>query len=140
MKKLTQSLSAASLFLATLPFVSQVHAITTNTIRVNERNLGFEIPTFSTILSFIIKFFFVVAGIAALIYLLWGAFSWVTSGGDKGNVEKARDKIVNAIVGILLIIVVVAVVATLEQVVFKQALCFGLTCDVTLPNILEPVK
>lgn len=138
MKKVKDSLTAASLFLATLPFVTQVHAGATNTIRVNERALGFEIPSFSTLLSFIIKFFFVIAGIAALIYLLWGAFAWVTSGGEKGNVEKARDKIVNAIVGVLLIIVVVAVVATLEQVVFKQALCFGLTCDVTLPNILNP--
>lgn len=140
MKKLSRTLGATSLFLATLPVFSQVLAqgATTNTIRVNQAALGFYIPSFSTILSFIIKFFFVVAGIAALIYLLWGAFSWVTSGGDKGNVEKARDKIVNAIVGILLIIVVVAVVATLEQVVFKQALCFGLTCDVTLPNILQP--
>jgi uncharacterized membrane protein len=109
----------------------------TNTIRVNENAIGFAIPSFSTILSFVIKFFFVIAGIAALIYLLWGALSWVTSGGDKGNIEKARNKIVNAIVGVLLIIVVVAVVATLEQVVFKQALCFGLTCDVTLPNLLD---
>lgn len=138
MKKLYQNLTTAALFLATLPVFTNVLAAS-NTIRVNETALGFRIPTFSTILSFIIKFFFVVAGIAALIYLLWGAFSWVTSGGDKGNVEKARDKIVNAIVGILLIIVVVAVVATLEQVVFKQALCFGLTCDVSLPNILQPL-
>jgi uncharacterized membrane protein len=138
MKKLYQNLTTASLFLATLPVLSQVHA--SNTIRVNERAIGFVIPTFSTILSFVIKFFFVIAGIAALIYLLWGALSWVTSGGDKANVEKARDKIVNAIVGILLVIVVVAVVATLEQVVFKQALCFGLTCDVTLPNILQPIR
>lgn len=137
MKKLYQSLGSTSLFLATLPFLSQVYAAS-NTIRVDENSLGFRIPTFSTILSFVIKFFFVVAGIAALIFLLLGAFAWVTSGGDKGNVEKARDKIVNAIVGILLIIVVVAVVATLEQVVFKQALCFGLTCDVTLPNLLQP--
>jgi uncharacterized membrane protein len=137
MRKASRFFSTTSLFLATLPILTQVHAQVTNTIRVNENSIGFAIPSFSTILSFVIKFFFVIAGIAALIYLLWGALSWVTSGGDKGNIEKARNKIVNAIVGVLLIIVVVAVVATLEQVVFKQALCFGLTCDVTLPNLLD---
>lgn len=107
------------------------------TIRVNENALGFAIPTFSVILTFLIRFFFVMAGIAALIYLMWGAFAWVVSGGEKGSVEKARDKIVAAIVGVLLIVVVVALVATLENVVFKKSLCFGLTCDVTLPTLLE---
>ncbi|MFQ5452386.1 MAG: hypothetical protein ACE5DQ_02365, partial [Candidatus Paceibacterota bacterium] len=43
--------------------------------------LGFEIPTFGEILTFLVRFFFVIAGLAALFYLLWGAISWVTSGG-----------------------------------------------------------
>src|SRR5438046_2839860 len=62
-------------------------------IQVSEGALGFRIPSFGDILTFIIRAFFVVAGIFALIYLLLGAFSWITSGGDKDKVEKARDKI-----------------------------------------------
>jgi hypothetical protein len=37
-----------------------------------------------------------------------------------------------------MIVVVLAVIATLEQVIFQQTLCFGLTCPLTLPPILKP--
>jgi len=35
-----------------------------------------------------IQLFFFVAGIAALIYLLWGAFDWITSNGEKEKITK----------------------------------------------------
>lgn len=103
-----------------------------------EKSLKFQTPGFSDILTFIIRAFFVVAGIFALIYLLLGAFSWITSGGDKEKVESARNKIQAALVGIILIIIVVALVATLEQIVFQQTLCFGLTCAASIPTLLVP--
>jgi cytochrome bd-type quinol oxidase subunit 2 len=105
--------------------------------QVDESALKFSIPTFGDILTFLIRGFFAIAGVAALVYLLLGAFSWVTSGGNKENVEKAREKIVAAITGVILVVVVVAVVATLEQVVFQGRLCFGLTCPFTVPALLK---
>jgi len=106
-------------------------------VEVREETLGFNIPSFGDILTFIVRLFFVIAGIFALIYLLLGAFSWITSGGDKDKVEKARDKIQAALIGVILIIIVVAIVATLEQVVFQHRLCFGLTCPLSIPELLE---
>lgn len=106
-------------------------------LQVDEGTLQFQIPTFGEILTFIIRLFFVLAGIAALIYLLLGAFTWITSGGDKERVEKSRDKIQAAIVGIILVVIVVAILATLEQVVFSSKLCFGLTCPVSIPQLLK---
>ncbi len=106
-------------------------------VQVNQTALGFAIPTFGDILTFLIRGFFALAGVAALIFLLLGAFAWVTSGGNKENVEKARDKIIAAITGVILVVVVVAIVATLEQVVFQQRLCFGLTCKFTVPALLQ---
>lgn len=102
-----------------------------------DKQLPFQIPTFADILTFIIRLFFVVAGIFALVYLLLGAFAWVTSGGGKESVEKARDKIQAALVGVILIVIVVAIVATLEKVVFNETLCFGLTCPVSIPELLK---
>ena len=58
--------------------------------------LGFKIPTFSDILTFTIRGFFIVSGVAALFFLLLGALAWVTSGGNKENVEKAQQKIQQA--------------------------------------------
>lgn len=139
--KFKQTLSTLTMMGTALIFTGAVHAQAGDSnVMVNEATLGFEIPNFSTLLTFLIRFIFVVAGVIALIMMLWGALSWVTSGGDKGNVENARNKIVQAVVGILLIIVVVAVVATLEQVVFQNTLCFGLTCPVTIPQILVPAN
>jgi len=35
--------------------------------------------------------------------LVWGGIQWVTSGGDKENTQKARDRITHALVGVALI-------------------------------------
>lgn len=61
------------------------------------------------LLSTGISIFFLVASLALLIYLLWGAYDWLTSGGEKEKLSKAQLKIVNAIVGMLLMIVAIVV-------------------------------
>lgn len=106
-------------------------------LQVSERTLGFVIPTFGEMLTFLVKGFFVVAGIATLIMLLWGALAWVLSGGDKENVEKARDRMVAALMGLFLILVALSTVWTLEQIVFRRTVCFGLSCPVTIPSLLN---
>ncbi|MGD9129405.1 MAG: hypothetical protein PVJ09_02885 [Candidatus Woesebacteria bacterium] len=45
----------------------------------------------------------VAATILVLLYLIWGAIEWITSGGDSGKVQKARDKIIQAIIGLLVL-------------------------------------
>ncbi len=132
MKKVLQR---ASLVVSQLILAGSVMAQNRSSVQVVD--LGFPVPTLSTLLTFIIRFFFVAAGLAALLYLLLGAFSWVTSGGQKENVEKARDKIQAAIVGLILIVAVLAIMVTLEQVVFNQKICVGLSCDITIPNLIQ---
>jgi len=41
------------------------------------------------------------AALLALIFLIWGGFKWITSGGDKAKVEAARNTIIAAIVGLI---------------------------------------
>ncbi len=52
-----------------------------------------------------IQMFFVIAAIAVLIYLLWGAFDWINSGGDSENIAKAQSKMTNSVIGLILVIV-----------------------------------
>jgi len=99
--------------------------------------LGFQIPSLGDLLTFVIRVFFVIAGLAALFYMLIGAFSWVTSGGDKDAVAAAREKIQAAVVGMILIVAVLAIIWTLEQVIFKRRICLGLSCPLTLPGLVE---
>ncbi len=89
------------------------------------------------VVSFFIKFFFAVAGLSALLYLLLGAFAWITSGGNKENVEKAREKIQAAVIGIILIVAVIGIAVTLEQVVFNRNICFGLSCGIKIPGLIQ---
>lgn len=58
---------------------------------------------FPKFLGQIIVFFFIVAIIFALGYLIWGGIKWITSGGDKTSVETARNHIVAAIIGLIIV-------------------------------------
>jgi amino acid transporter len=103
-------------------------------------DVGFNTSNFnlSTILSFFIRLFFTIAALAALLYLLLGAFEWITSGGEKEKVSKAQQKIQAAVIGVVLIVAVLAIVVTLEQLVFRGAICFGITCGIKIPGLIQP--
>lgn len=146
LKKSLQFLPSVVILIALvfLSFPGHVLAVdaptpTTVTIQIDEAKLGFKIPSLTDILTFLVRFFFVLAGLAALLYLLLGAFAWITSGGNKENVEKAREKLQAAVIGIVLIVFVLAIIWTLEQVVFARAICFGVSCPLTIPKLLTPV-
>ncbi|OGK62938.1 hypothetical protein A2334_06175 [Candidatus Roizmanbacteria bacterium RIFOXYB2_FULL_38_10] len=96
----------------------------------------FQIPSLPDVISFFIKFFFFLAGLAALLYLLLGAFGWVTSSGDKEAVKKAQDKIQAAVVGLVVIVVVLALMVTLEQFVFNKKFCLGISCPVNFSQYI----
>ncbi len=96
-----------------------------------------KIPTLGDILTFAIRGFFVIAGLAAHFYMLLGAFAWVTSGGDKDAVSAAQQKIQAAVVGVIIIVAVLAIIWTLETVVFGSKICFGLACPVTIPSLVN---
>ncbi|MEK7597132.1 MAG: hypothetical protein AAB441_00625 [Patescibacteria group bacterium] len=100
-------------------------------------DLGFAIPQFNEVLTFIIRFFFIIAGLVALVFLLLGALSWITSGGNKESVDKAREKIQAAIVGLILIFVVLATVAVIENIFFPGDTGLGVTKQIVFPGLID---
>lgn len=44
-----------------------------------------------------------VAGLATFLYLVYGGIEWITSGGEKGKLEEARNKITNGIIGLAIV-------------------------------------
>jgi len=74
-------------------------------------NFGGNEPVqgFGKFIGFGINIFVTVAGLFLLFYLLWGAFDWINSGGEKEKITKAQNKITNALIGMVLIFVVLAV-------------------------------
>ena len=74
-------------------------------------NVGGDNPVqgLGNFIAFGIRMFILVAGIFLLFYLLWGAFDWIVSGGEKEKITKAQGKITNALIGMLLVFVVLTV-------------------------------
>lgn len=58
----------------------------------------------------------ILGGLLVLIFLIWGAFDWLSSGGDEKKLEGAKDKITNAIVGMVILAGSFAIVSLLENV------------------------
>lgn len=51
-----------------------------------------------------IQLFIFVCLMFLLLYMLWGGYDWITSGGEKEKIVKAQNKITNALIGIVLVI------------------------------------
>jgi len=100
--------------------------------------LGFHIPNITDILTFILRFFFIISGLVALIFLLLGALSWITSGGNKESVDKAREKIQAAVIGLVLIFIVLAIVIVIENVFFLPGQGLGLSKPIVFPGLITP--
>lgn len=99
--------------------------------------LGFNLPNFTQVLTFVLRFFFVIAGLIALVYLLLGALSWITSGGNKENVEKAQQKIQAAIIGIIVIFLVLALVGLIENIFFPGNCGIGIFKELCVPELIQ---
>lgn len=56
-----------------------------------------------------IQLFLFVAGLATLLYMMLGAFDWITSNGEKEKLAKAQQKIQSAAIGLVLLVVVLVV-------------------------------
>ncbi|MFH0830929.1 MAG: pilin [Parcubacteria group bacterium] len=57
-----------------------------------------------------------IAGAVAVLYLIVGGFMYITASGDEGRIEKAKNTIKNAIIGIVVILLALVIVLTLNEV------------------------
>ncbi len=62
-----------------------------------------RIRDFGRLFSGVVAFLLLVAFILAFFFLILGGISWLTSGGDKSAVEAARNKIIAALVGLVIV-------------------------------------
>lgn len=73
---------------------------------------------FSTLGEFVNNFLVLVFGLGllvVLVMLIWGAFEWITSGGDKEAVGKARNRIINALIGMAVLAIAFALARVAGQ-------------------------
>lgn len=82
--------------------------------RLNQMLLNLPEFYFGDLISRIIGLLFVFGALAFFFMLLWGAVSWILSGGDKAHLENAKGRITNAIVGFVLLLGTFAIVKLIE--------------------------
>lgn len=58
----------------------------------------------NNIISEVINFFSVIIGVVAVLMIIVGGFRYIISGGDSGNVTSAKNTILYAIIGLLIVV------------------------------------
>ncbi|MCD8507672.1 hypothetical protein LRY65_00840 [Candidatus Woesebacteria bacterium] len=92
-----------------VPAVEQVISSAPDTASGGASVLGLYI-------ALLIQTALILGGLAVLLYMFLGAIGWITAGGDSGKIEKARDRIIQSIVGLAVLASVVAVAAFIGPV------------------------
>jgi cytochrome bd-type quinol oxidase subunit 2 len=55
------------------------------------------------VITDIVNIFSVIVGIVSVIMIIYGGFRYVTSGGDSGNVSSAKNTIIYAVIGLVVV-------------------------------------
>ncbi len=58
----------------------------------------------SQVIRAVLNLVLLLAVLLVFFFIISAAFEWITSGGDKGKTDKARQKIIAAIVGIIIVV------------------------------------
>lgn len=66
----------------------------------------------------VINFFSALVGIVSVIMIIYGGFKYISSGGDSGNVQSAKNTIIYAVIGL----VVVAMAQFIVQFVLNKVI------------------
>ena len=111
MKKLLVPLSSASMLaLAVAPAFAQ------GDLPISiPRGPNINIQSVGLLVGNALALLLIIAAIAAFIFLILGGIQWITSGGDKAGLEAARNKITNAIVGLIIVAAAWAVMFLVGQ-------------------------
>ena len=86
---------------------------------------GFENLTalsISTLVSAAIQIILIVAAIIFFFILVLGGIKWITSGGDKGQTEAARNQITAALVGLVIVFAAWAIIQLIQTFFHVQIL------------------
>lgn len=65
-----------------------------------------------SILQVLFQFIFIFAVVIAIIMVLFAGIQWVVAGGDKSKIENARNRLVYALVGLVIVVLAFFIVRT----------------------------
>jgi len=71
--------------------------------------------SFGGLVGLAISFILIIAAIAFFFMLVLGGIRWITSGGDKGKTEAARNQITAGLVGLVIVFAAWAILTLIEN-------------------------
>ena len=93
------------------------------------------LSTLETTISLAIGTLTVVAGIFFVIFFFLAAFKWQTAGGDAAKVQKARDEMVQGVIGMIIIVASYGIIGLIGTIIGVNFLEPGLL----IRRMMEPV-
>ncbi|MBI2031606.1 MAG: hypothetical protein HYT08_03225 [Candidatus Levybacteria bacterium] len=88
----------------------------------------------SKIPQFIVGLLFVIGVVIAIAFLIYGGIKWILSGGDKAAVESARNHIVAAIVGLIIVVGAFVILNLVIRIITGQPFDLNNLCIPSLTN------
>lgn len=85
--------------------------------------------------QFLITLLVVVGVIIAVVFLVYGGIKWILSGGDSKQVEGARNHIVAAIVGLIIVIGAFFILTVVFTIITGSPFDFKVLC---IPSLAHP--
>lgn len=85
-----------------------------------------SLTNLESFISRIIGFLTVIASVAFVVYFLLGAVSWITAGGDASKIQKARDKIVQSVIGLIVLAGSFVIIEFISTSFFQASLGFDI--------------
>lgn len=90
---------------------------------------------FGNTIAVIVGTMLIVATLLALFQLLQGGLEWITSGGDKTGVENARNRLTNALIGLVIVFAAWAFYLVILQILGISPLGQNGNFNLPLPSI-----
>ncbi len=75
-----------------------------------------NVDNFGGLVSGLINAAFVIAVIVALGYLIYGGIRWIMSQGDKTKVENARNHVIAAVIGLVIVFMAYLIISVVLQI------------------------
>lgn len=94
------------------PFVEKVYAAAPMLSPVGDPNSSDTngVTAINNLYTSVLNVLLLLAGILAVLYLIWAGIMYITSAGDAERAKKGKAGIINAIIGIVIIVAAYAII------------------------------
>ncbi|MBP7842982.1 hypothetical protein KA017_03175 [Candidatus Woesebacteria bacterium] len=89
---------------------------------------------FGALIEQILTIVITIAAIIIFIMFLWGGLEWITAGGDKAKIEKARNRITQSVIGLFVLAGVIALFVMLQTLLEFEIFEFSGSSAPTTPG------